>query len=97
MEVLFLEYFQSISRIFPFHGKHFRTMELDKTMELDFPTFFYNISGIFSYNGRGSISPVCGVVQFIIKLITPHMISELLEVLRFTNLLSLQIGVCGST
>ena len=32
MEVLFPEYFQSISRIFPYHGQHhFHTMELDKT------------------------------------------------------------------
>ena len=41
MEVLFPEYFQSISRIFPYHGQHFHTMELD------IPTFFYKISKIF--------------------------------------------------
>ena len=29
-----------ISRIFPYHGKHFHTMKSDKTMEIDFPTFF---------------------------------------------------------
>ena len=28
MEVLFPEYFQSTSRIFPCHGKHFHTMEV---------------------------------------------------------------------
>ena len=28
-------------------------MELDKTMEIIFPTFFYNISKIFPYYGRG--------------------------------------------
>ena len=27
-------YFQSISGIFPYHGKHFHTMELDKTMKI---------------------------------------------------------------
>ena len=40
MEVLFPEYLQSISRIFPYHGKHFHTMELDKTMEIGFPNLF---------------------------------------------------------
>ena len=48
MEVLFPEYFHSISRIFPFHGKHFHTMELDKAMEIGlsnpFLQYFQNIS-----------------------------------------------------
>ena len=35
MEVLFTEYFPSISRIFPYHGKHFH-VKLDKTMEIGF-------------------------------------------------------------
>ena len=30
-------------------------MELDKTMEIAFSTFFYNISKIFPYYGRGPI------------------------------------------
>ena len=50
MEVLFPEYFQSISRIFPYHGKHFHTMELDKTMETGFSNlvlqYFHCISSI---------------------------------------------------
>ena len=29
MEVLFLEYFQSISGIYPCHGKYYYAMELD--------------------------------------------------------------------
>ena len=48
MELLFPEYFQSISRIFPYHGKHFHTVELDKTMEIGFSNlflqYFQNIS-----------------------------------------------------
>ena len=40
MEFLFPEYFQSISRIFPYHGQHFRTMELDKTLEIGFCNLF---------------------------------------------------------
>ena len=36
--------FQSISRKCPYHGQHFHTM----VWKLDFPTFFYNISKIFS-------------------------------------------------
>ena len=40
MEVLFPEYFRSISRIFPFHGKHLHTMELDKTIETGFSNLF---------------------------------------------------------
>ena len=49
MEVLFAEYVQSISRIFPYHEKHFHTMELDKTIEIGFSNlfFFYIISRIF--------------------------------------------------
>ena len=49
MEVLFPEYFQSISRISPYHGKHFHTMELDKTMETGFfklfLQYFHNMEG----------------------------------------------------
>ena len=45
MEVLFPEYFQSVSRIFSYHEKHFNTMELDKT---GFFNFFSNISKYFN-------------------------------------------------
>ena len=40
MEVLFEEYFQSISWIFPYHVKHFRTIEFDETMENGFSNLF---------------------------------------------------------
>ena len=46
-EVLFPEYFESISRIFiPCHGQHFHTMASDKTMEIGFSNlqYFQNIS-----------------------------------------------------
>ena len=58
MEVLFPEYFQSVSRIFPYHGHIFHTMELVKTIEIGFSNvffFLYNISKIFPYYGRGPI------------------------------------------
>ena len=57
---LFQFYFQNISGIFPCHiGKHFHTVELDKTMEiLECPTFLCNISKIFPYYGRGPIFQV---------------------------------------
>ena len=42
MEVLFPEYYQSISRISSYHGQHFHTMELDKTMEIGFFNLFFN-------------------------------------------------------
>ena len=43
-----LEYFQSISRIFPYHGEQFHSMKLDKTMEIGFSNLFLNnISKIF--------------------------------------------------
>ena len=44
MEVLFPEYFQSISRIFPYYGKHFNTMEL----EIGFSNLFLQL--IFPLN-----------------------------------------------
>ena len=48
MDVLFPEYFQSISIIFPYHGQHVHTMELDKTMGIEcanlFLQYFQNIS-----------------------------------------------------
>ena len=53
MEVLFPEYFQGIYGIFPYHEKHFHTMELDKTMETFLQYFQY-----ISYYGRGIIFPV---------------------------------------
>ena len=36
VQVLFAEYFECISRIVPYHGKHSHTMELYKTMEIGF-------------------------------------------------------------
>ena len=52
MEVLFPKYFQSISRIFPYHGQHIHTMELDKTMEIGFSKLFLQyFQNIFPYNG----------------------------------------------
>ena len=39
----FQKYIQSISRIFPYRGKHFYAMELDKTMEIEFSNFFFTI------------------------------------------------------
>ena len=52
-------YFQNISpRIFPYHGKYFHTMELDKTLEIGFFNLFYNIYKIFPYYGRGLIFSV---------------------------------------
>ena len=48
MEVLFPKYFQSISWIFPFHGKHSHNMELEKIMEIGYSNlflqYFQNIS-----------------------------------------------------
>ena len=66
MEVLFPEYFQNISRIIPYHGKHFHTLELDKTMEIGFSIFFYNISKICPYYGKGAIFPVCSIFRFVL-------------------------------
>ena len=33
-------------------------MELDKTMEIRFSNFFYNITKIFPYYGKGPIFPI---------------------------------------
>ena len=40
IEVIFPGYFQSIQSIFPYHGKHFRIKELDKTMEIGFSNLY---------------------------------------------------------
>ena len=44
------QYGSFISRIFPYHGKHFHTMELVKTMEIEFSNlfFFYHFVIIFT-------------------------------------------------
>ena len=44
IEVLFSpEYFKSISRMFPYHGKHVHTMEMDKFIEIGFSNLFLTI------------------------------------------------------
>ena len=40
LEVLFPKYWQNVSWIFPHHGKHSLTMELDKTIESGFSNLF---------------------------------------------------------
>ena len=59
MEVLFPEYFQSISRIFPNHGEHFHTMELDKTIEIG----FLNISILWKRSNFSRVEPLSGTLK----------------------------------
>ena len=58
MEYLFPEYLVFLEY---FHTTEYISIQWNwtKLWKLDFPTFFYNISKIFPYNGRGLIFPVC--------------------------------------
>ena len=51
MEVLFPEYFQSISRIFPYHGQHLRHPEVGARVRIGRHVFLYFsiFSHVFSY------------------------------------------------
>ena len=54
-----LEYLQSISRIFPYHGELVHTVEFNKTMEIGFSNpFLQLISKIFTNYGIGPLFPV---------------------------------------
>ena len=55
MEVKFPEYFQRISKIFPYNGKPFDTKKLDKTMEIDFSDFVSTIFPKYFYTMEGPI------------------------------------------
>ena len=55
MEILFPEY---VSRIVPYHGIHFHTMELDKTMEIGFSNLFLQYFQDISILWKSSIFPV---------------------------------------
>ena len=50
-----LHLFHSVEVLFP---EYSHTTELDKTMEIGFPTFFYSISRIFPHYERGQIFPI---------------------------------------
>ena len=65
MEVLFPGYSQNISRIFPYHGLHLHTMELDKTMKIGFSNlflqYFQNTSIRWKRSNFSSASAKCHV------------------------------------
>ena len=63
MEALFPEFFQIISRIFSYHGQHFHTMELNKTMEIGFSIiflqYFQNTSVLWKRSNFGEVIYIC--------------------------------------
>ena len=63
MEALFPQFFQIISIIFSYHGQHFHTMELNKTMEIGFSIiflqYFQNTSVLWRRSNFGEVTYMC--------------------------------------